>query len=589
MSYRFEKTAAGVDIVIDGFEDGIADSPYEGIADMRNMNIISSPKQASVAFATTAITLPPAGYISIAFSSDSTTDIFTTASTAGFYTGMAVTIVTVSGAGSGIAGTTYYVSNITATTFKLYSDLSVALVLDVTTSRTGTFTVQTFGSPIDSVSSPSTTFDSTGRNQKNTFVMTTDGLAWYIRPSGAQINTVQFLGNLLHSTAGTPNYGIAVFKNYLFIFQQQVIDYMPLTALGAVNPSGAWIYAWQATSPSPTGHRAISATDDALYFCNAKNVGSVLEIAGATFNPATPATYTYNATALALPSFDKSTCLSQLGTTLLIGGVQNFIYPWDRISTSFTYPLICAENFIACIVSTNSSAYIFAGNRGRIYITNGANVEEYKKIPDYLSGTVDPYYTWGWGIYWKDQLYFTFSATDNAGVAISNFAGLWAIDIESEKKPLRLTNSLSYGTYAGTVPTIVNMGGISPTGDGIYACWVNSTGGIDYTSNTPYTSLQPYIDTELIPVGTFLTKKTFQNVEWKVAKPLVTGESISIYYRVNLTDSFTLLGTTTTAGLLSDQPYPVTFETSQWLQFRVVTSSTATNPSYVPLTELRLR
>lgn len=601
MAWKIQKNilTAKPEIVIDGFENGIADSPYEGIADMRNVNITTAPKQASVTFATAAITLPPTGYTGVAWSSDDATDVFTVASTAGFYNGMALTIVTTSGAGSGTAGNTYYVGNITPTTFKLYTNLTIDFLLDVTTGRTGTFTVPTFGTPADSVSSPSNTVDATtGLPFKNTFIMTTNGYVWSITyhttsPIGGAlpINTLQFLGNLLHSTAGSPNTGISVWKGYLFTFMNAAIDYIAISNLGgtvnpSANPSANWVYNWQATTTSTQGHRAVAATDNALYFCNATFVGSILENAGSTFNPATPATYTYNASALALPTYDVATCLAQLGTSLLVGGIMNSVYPWDRISTSFTYPLICAENCIKCIVSTNATAYIFAGNRGNIYITNGSNIDLFKKFPDSISGTVDPYYNWGWAVYLKNQLFFTVSATTNGGTAISNFAGIWAIDLTT--KAFRMSNSLSYGTYAGTVPVLVPMGNIRPTGDSLFAGWLNSTGGVDYTSGSPYTNYEALIDSDIMNIGGFLTKNTFSNIEFKLAKPLVSGEKIKLLQRSNLTDSFVEIGNTTTAGLLSDS-YPMNFENVQWLQIRSLSSSTASNPSYTPLLNITFR
>ncbi len=596
MAWNIEKNqiTGQMELVINGFEKGIADSPYEGIADMRNVNITTSPKEAAVNFKTTGVTLPPTGFTAVAFSSDSATGKFTVADTTGFYTGMALTIVTVSGAGSGTAGTTYYVGDITATTFKLYEYMDVGIGLSVTNSRTGTFTVPTFGTPSDSVSAPSNTFDSsTGLNYKFTFLLTTDGYAWRLTalPStstGGTVakNSLQFLGNLLHSTATNRALGIAVWHQYLFVFMDTKIDYIAITNITNGNPASNWHYAWQTTTSSIEGHRAISATDDALYFCNNSGIGSLLLVAGATFDPTDSATYTYNGTALALPAYDKATCLAQLGQNLLIGGIQNAIYPWNRVDTSFDYPLIVAENYIACIVSTNSNAFIFAGRRGIIYITNGANIDVFKKFPDSISNTIEPYYTWGWAIYLKNQLYFSLSVTDNSSTTISNYAGIWAIDLTTEV--LRMSNSLSYGTYAGTVPVLVPMGHIFPTGDGIYAGWLNSTGGVDYTAATPYTNYEATIDSDLIPVGTFLNLATFTNIEFKLGKPLVSGEQVKLSWRSNLTDSFTEIGSTTTVGALSDK-YDMNFEKVQWLQIRASYNSTDTTPSYTLLREIRIR
>jgi hypothetical protein len=583
------------ELVINGFEQGIADSPFEGIADIRNYNITSSPKQASVEFAMAGVTLPPTGFTTTAFTAVAGTNVFTTASVTGFYAGMGLTINTFSGTGL-TNGITYYVGSISGTTFKLYVGMDIQDEVDVTGDGSGTFTVQTFGTPSDFVSAVSNTFiDPTGENVKHTFIMTLDGLVWYLtalpstRSGGTRPrNTLQFLGNLVHSTAGTlTQTGIVVFKGYLIVFEGSDTDYLPITAVNSnVNPAASWVYSWQTTVTSFVGHRAIAATDDAVYFCNDDSVGSIIEVAGSTFDPTSSATFTFNNDALLLPSFDKATCLAQLGTNLLVGGIFNNVYPWDRISTSFAYPLIVAEQYIKCIVSTNSNAFIFAGNRGRIYITNGSNIDRYKKFPDYLSNIVNPYYTWGWAIYFKDQLFFSISATNNSLTTISNFAGVWSYDLKTEA--LRLSNSLSYGTYAGTVPVIVPMGSPLSTGEGIYAGWLNSTGGIDYTSASPYINYEARIDTDIIPVGTFLSPETFSNIEFKLAKPLVAGEVVRISQRSNLTSSFVDVPVTQggSTGDMSGVCSPINFQNVQWVQLRIESSSTATTPSYVPLTEI---
>jgi len=63
MSYRLEKNSAGTtDIVIDGWELGIAASPHKGIANLRNVNIRSVPGEVAVNFKTSALTKPPTVY-----------------------------------------------------------------------------------------------------------------------------------------------------------------------------------------------------------------------------------------------------------------------------------------------------------------------------------------------------------------------------------------------------------------------------------------------------------------------------------------------------------------------------------------------
>ena len=595
MAWRTEKNNQSIDIVIDGFEKGIADNPYDGIADMRNINLLSIPKEAAVGFATSAITLPPA-VNAIAFTCTDATNIITVASTTGYYAGMAIIINTVSG-GTGLSATsgqnTYYIDNITATTFKVYNDLTASVLVDITANGTGTLSTAQFGTPVDSVRGYGTTLSFTsGQPVQQIYILDNAGLVWALgnHYGGSTVDTVlQFCGNTNHTTlTNTASVGITIFKDYLLVFLQDKIDYINLsTKLSSTpGPNGNWHIAWQTTTTSSAGHKAIAATDDAVYFCNATTIGSILENAGSTFDPNTASTYTYNASALQLPTYDYAKSIAQLGTNLLIGGILNYVYPWDRISTSFNYPLIVAEPYIKNIVSTNANAYIFAGNRGRIYITNGANVQMFKKFPDQLSGTDNPYYAWGDAVYLRNQLYFGISATTNAAATISNFAGVWAIDLDNEY--LYLSNSLSYGTYAGTVPVLVPMSLPNPNGNGLFIGWLNSTGGIDVGSTSPYTNYEAYIDTDMIPVGTYYQPMTDQQIEYKLAKPLVSGESVRIAWRGNLYVSFTTVFTDSTVGGISGVGQ-VNFQKQQWVQLRISLSSTASTPSYTRLREVRMR
>lgn len=597
MAYRAEKNGEDIDIVIDGFEKGIADDPYTGIGDMRGVNPLSVPKEASVMFATGAVSIPPV-VTTAAFTCTAATDIITVANTTNYYAGMAVIINTRSGA-IGLSVTsgsnTYYVNNITATTFKLYSDLQCFVVVDILLDGSGTFSTAQLATPFAATLGFNTSgfaIDSgTGQVYQDNYFVDSLGQAWIIGNGqyGYALNTLQFLGNTNRTSLTTSgSLGIAVFKNYLMVFIESKIDYIAISNIhDSSGPNGDWVIGWKTITSSAQGHMALSATDDALYFCNGSAVGSILQNAGSTFNPATSSTYTFNATALGLPSYDYAHCLAQLGTLLLVGGIQNNVYPWDRISTSFNYPLIVAESYISRIVSSNANAYIFAGVRGRIYITNGANVQIFKKFPDQIASTENPYYRWGDALYFRNQLYFGISGRTNGNTAINNFAGMWAIDLDTEV--LYMASPLSYNTYTGTVPVLIPMGVPNALGLAVYIGWLNTTGGFDYSAGTPYTNYQSYIDTDIIPVGTYYDVSTDMQIEYKLSKPLVSGEGVKIYWRGNLTDSFTqVTSVTSVTGAISGAGQ-VNFQKQQWVQLRVALSSTASSPSYTKLREIRMR
>ena len=133
MSYRIE----GKDIVLDGFEKGIADSPYSGPADMRNIELLAVPGEASVALATTTITQPPV-FNAVSFTAAAATDRLTVASTTGLYEDAAIVLNTNSATGI-TTGVVYYVRNIVGLTFQL-SAAAISSVIDITVDGSGTLT-----------------------------------------------------------------------------------------------------------------------------------------------------------------------------------------------------------------------------------------------------------------------------------------------------------------------------------------------------------------------------------------------------------------------------------------------------------------
>jgi len=124
---------------------------------------------------------------------------------------------------------------------------------------------------------------------------------------------------------------------------------------------------------------------------------------------------------------------------------------------------------------------------------------------------------------------------------------------------------------------------------------------MNYNDSTLWSNYEPAIETDLIPVGTFLTQRTFETVEYKLDKPLASGDSIRLSYRTKFSGSYTLVGTsqvtsnqgTTTATsdtatqVLSDV-FNSDIENAQWLQLKVEFKC-ASSSSYIRLREIRIR
>lgn len=598
MAYRLE----GKDIVISGFDKGIAPSPYVGTADMRNVEVLSTPGDAGVQFANTAATKPPV-YNAVAYTGSASADTLTLASTTGLYNLCAVKLAS-NTAGGLSNNVVYYVRNLSGNTFQL--SLSVlGSVINITSDGTGTLTTYQYGNQRtgDQVNAP-VSYTTSTRNDadffdEGTYVVDASNYVWYIpnRTSGSLTSgSMYFLGNIGGGAASSSiQSGVAVWRNYVFLFRSGGIDIAQLTNLAVNGPAATWVYSWSSvtTSAIPSGRiPVIIGTNMFIYFASGSghSVGSINQNFGTTFDPTNSATYTVNQEALLMPENDFVYSFGQNEGFLYIGGVKNFVYIWDTVSSFFLDPIQCTESLISTIVGTRQNIYFSAGNKGRWYVTNGSSATEFFKISDYVTGTYNPYYVitdanYSWG-----NLIFTFVAYTNSGTLLTTVGGVWAIDLETEA--LRMLNVASSG-YAAYCSMAVSSFPSSnrPVGTGLllggnstdYATYF-----VDVGSSNPYTSYETYIDTEIIPVGTFINPFSPSQIEWKTSTLLVANEGVKISYRTNLTDGFTLIGETTTAGVMSDN-YKANFQKAQWVQFRVNTKSTATTPSYARVTEVRIR
>lgn len=436
-------------------------------------------------------------------------------------------------------------------------------------------------------------------------ILDTTGYVW--ESNGVTISgTWTALQNNSTVTGALSTDGLVYWMGYLWKFRNASIDYWNGTI---------WVNGWDPTTGIPTGtpitaaaiHYAYVGVDNVLYFTNGNFLGSLEAVIDTTtpaniyntFNPTNTATYTFTATKLQLPLGDVAVSLAEVGSgsstsILLVGGSFNAIYPWDKVATQFGTPIYLADTYAFKMVSANQNAYIFTGKnngRGRIYITNGAQAEEYFKIPDYVFGVQDPYFRWGDAIYHRNNLVFSFFTDLNSHASyVQNFNYVWAID--NTTKAFRAISALaSSSTFVANATVLIGTQEISASGFGLIVGWSNNstTPGIGYTGTTAgINSEGTSILTDKIPVGTILQKKTFTQVEYKLRTALASGESISMYsYADNTVGSNLSFSPTVAAGVLSGVA-PVNFQMNQWLQFGVSLIGNS-NSSGVRLHEIRIR
>jgi hypothetical protein len=643
MAYSIDNTNG--DFIISGFDKGIGDSPYSGITDLRNINITSVPSEADVNFATAKIY---SGAVSGTITSVSG-NVLTATFTGVLENRMAIYFTSLGSYSSLATKTPYWVGNLSGSTFKLYSDYNQANVVSVSGSGSAAFAayqigispayitggggpVTYFAQPINANASAYYTFlvDGTGLVWSDFYVTGTNSYWTYTGNAvtdgtGAggvgggggfpDSGTLNGSGNGLVywrvTNGALDGNGAPVAVDYVFVFRNSQIDFFVVSSYSGGPGSGVWTYGWNPATASinqaapyltsPKGftgsHMALIHPNGVLYFCDTDNIGQIFQNVSQTlFVPTTSSTYSYNEPQL-IPFGDRAQCLAPSDLNLLIGGSSNIVYTWDTFSPVVNNALILPEVFVKSMITVNTNTYIFIGNRGRIYITNGSQVQLWKKIPDHVSGTVEPYFQWGGTCYNKDQLFCSFLATQNSGTAITTMGGLWAIDTNTQA--IRLANQLSYGTYAGYATAMIAQiynptVAVNGTGEALFIGWFDGTSnyGLDTTTSSLYTSGQAYVVSDMIPIGTAIQPTTPLQIEFKLSAPLVATEQVEIQVATNLVGSFTSVqvfpyvsGLTTLSGITTSMPV----QEFQWILVKAILTAATSNPSFVRLTEMRIK
>lgn len=437
------------------------------------------------------------------------------------------------------------------------------------------------------------------------YMLDATGQAWGSTGSGTWIH----LGNPT-SGAGAQQQGIVVWHNYIFVFRNSSIDY------AATNNPTSWTTGWNpatggSSTQSITGgvyHMAfLNPENDIIYFCDGNTIGSLGFKSGSVnpFDPTDITTFTFkskvtNAAALLLPFDEQSVVINCLGNNVMIGGITNRVYPWDVANSTYTAPLLLPETFTWKMVNANNFLFIFMGqnlSRGRIYVTSGSAITEFFKMPDALTNTIDPYWKWGDAIWHRNHLIFGVQAFNNSGDTVindSSIASVWAIKLGVSilgdiAQRLSAINSLFQGTQFASV--LLPVIGNSAKGGWDYFMGLTDTAGspsyvIASSLSTSGNNTAANIYSDVIPVGTSIKPKSFEQLEFKLSRPMTTSETITLFTRSNLNDSYTQIGQTTTT-VLSDV-YPFNVQNLQWIQIQAHLFG-PTDGSHVRITEIRLR
>ncbi len=406
--------------------------------------------------------------------------------------------------------------------------------------------------------------------------------------------------------------GIFCFYGYVIIVDDSQFWYKNFSTLGT-----AWADDWDSSGVAPSNGvtglprpTLVAQVNGVAYVGGGQYVDTLAEVFGKTFDPTDSSTYTWTPKAVQLQVNDYVTCISFISantTTFLIGGSLNIVYTWDgqgdsTTGTTFGPLIFLPEYYTYQIVQVNNLAYMLVGSKGNIYVTNGSSASTVLSVPDYIAnsmgGNQDPYFIWGGAMYLRGRVYFSLKAPNCGGVW--SFIPTISYYIEQDTgASLRMENQNSYGTYSGYATLLFPaQGGATgqyitinqdANGPQYYSGWDsgNSTYGIDFSATTPYLG-GAIIESDLIPTGSMLERDSFNQVEYKMAAPLASGESVQLYYRLNITDAWTSCGTVVSDSSFSGY-FVANFQNTQWLQIRAVLTSTNTNPSFCRLTEIYVR
>lgn len=295
--------------------------------------------------------------------------------------------------------------------------------------------------------------------------------------------------------------------------------------------------------------------DGYMYFTNGNNIGRITAIS-ITLGVLSITYTSTNSSGFVLPKNSYGVSLTTLGDKLLIGTQQGNSYSvrsaypyssiviWDYVSANADNIIEVNENGINAMIPNKNQVYFSAGNDGNIYITDGVNYQKIKRLPYNRAGIwVAPatVYPNAMCINQRGNLLVGLSATYDANSP--NTTGVWEIGLMKD-----YPTHLPFFSRDGNLGNVSNVrfGSVRVLDDNTLAFGVQSgsTYELSKTSatalNTNYTArwrTQAYV------VSDARDKKTFEQLEFLLTKPLVENQGVKISYRTNLIDDFTTIDT----------------------------------------------
>lgn len=321
------------------------------------------------------------------------------------------------------------------------------------------------------------------------------------------------------------------------------------------------------TGSLATSHKQIaigidtdSTNQPIVYFGNGNKVATIKNFVASV--PGVSPTYDVNYSALTLQPGHYAYSINNLGKYLAIGtiGINTNLYGpinsktsalilWDRTSPTFNLPIFFKENGVTSLLQMENRLYCAIGNRGRIFLTDGTNFQQVKRIPFIFNRQFGGYafvYPNAMTLHNGDIL---------TGISGYNVNGTYGVYSSSLTETSDGQNLISYPTIMRNSPSTgsvgnsqtLNIGMLYSTGiDELYIGWQDgNTYGVDVITSTLATGYISKIESKYYNIGDRLNQHTFKRMEVACSSPLIEGQSIRISYRTDPKDDYTVIGTYT--------------------------------------------
>jgi hypothetical protein len=291
---------------------------------------------------------------------------------------------------------------------------------------------------------------------------------------------------------------------------------------------------WNYSTSGGWGATLTARTNGKLYIGTGPTVLEFQKEPYQEFDPTAPYTFSMNSIFLDLPQSERVIGLAEIGNLLAVATDSARIYTTDFTKNGWNVPVQCDEA-IASIVTHLNTLYVFTNNKGRIYASNGYQMDLFAQLPQTVADNYpDPQILFGRADVLNEELIVPVIYTDDdSDVLYSAVAHINTLtqavtfdETYSDLNPWTPTNA----------PSVIADYATNP----FNSYYLFGNRGLEYNDEDRG---EATIISPIYQIGTALTPTTFTHSEYQLDRPLTQGDRIRVYARPSLApnSSWTLL------------------------------------------------